>query len=183
MDDLPDWNDDERPAPPAFPDATPYEQAAGDHLRAIHEMFRRGLATVGAIVDRVVTGDAGVGEARAAIHDLGLAAAYQQLGSYCGQICSAVRTHHGIEDAFLYPQLRDADAALGLALDRLTLEHEVIHAVLVRLDGTLVELATEPGRADRLAAEFRRLRRLLESHFDYEEQAIGTALGVHRVMV
>ncbi|MFN8194053.1 MAG: hemerythrin domain-containing protein [Nocardioidaceae bacterium] len=179
---LPDWDESARPVPPAFPEATPHDLAAGEHLRAVHDMFRGGLVTVGAVVDRVVGGEAGVGEARAAIHELGLAEAYQQLGSYCGQLCSAVQTHHGLEDAVLYPALRAADAELRPSLDRLALEHEVIHDVLVRLDATLVALVSEPARVDRLAAEFRQLRRLLESHFLYEEQAIGTALGVHRVM-
>lgn len=181
---LPEWDDESlRPDPPAYADATARDRAAGEHLRAIHDMYRRGLEAVGDVVDRVVDGRAGAGELRAAIHGLGLQEAYQALGSYCGQLCSAVRTHHSIEDRYLYPALRDADDALHAALDRLTHEHEVIHEVLVRLDRSVVAVMAEPSSAPGLAAEFRHLRVLLESHFAYEEAAIGTALGVHRIGV
>ena len=182
MEELPQWEDESRrPAPPSYPTATAYEKAAGEHLRAIHDMYRDGLAQVGDLVDRVAEGEAGPGEARAAIHALGLTEAYQVLGSYCGQICSAVTTHHTIKDRFLYPPLRSADDELGPALDRLAHEHEVIHQVLARLDRSVVAVTEDPGAAGRLVTEFRHLRRLLESHFAYEESAIGTALGVHRI--
>ncbi len=181
---MPVWEDESlRPAPPAYDEATAYERMAGEHLRAVHDMYRRGLETVSQVVDQVVDGRAGPEELRAAIHGLGLHEAYQLLGSYCGQICSAVRAHHGIEDRFLYPALREADGALHAALDRLTHEHEVIHEVLVALDRSVVEVMGAPDAAPRLAREFRHLRGLLESHFSYEEAAIGTALGVHRIGV
>ncbi|MEZ5093076.1 hemerythrin domain-containing protein [Nocardioides sp.] len=193
-DDLPRWADESlRPPPVDYPAATAADHASGEHLRAIHDMYRRGLAQVGDLVELVAAGDADPAEARAALHGLGLTEAYQTLGSYCGQICSAVQTHHGIEDRFLYPPLRDADDALSATLDRLTHEHEVIHAVLVRLDGSVVRLArsADPGSGAAatpeagaaLVREFRHLRALLESHFRYEEDAIGTALGVHRIGV
>lgn len=184
MDDLPHWDDEElRPTPVAYPDATSRDETAGAHLRAIHDMYRRGLTEVGVVVDRVVAGDAAPGEARAAVHGLGLTEAYQQLGSYCGQICAAVRTHHMIEDVALYPQLRAAEQALHDTLDRLTHEHEVIHEVLERLDAALVAVALDPARLPLLATTYGHLWRLLESHFAYEEEAIGTALGVHRIGV
>jgi Hemerythrin HHE cation binding domain len=184
IDELPQWDEESlRPDPLAYPSAGAADRAAGEHLRAIHDMYRRGLEQVGEVVDAVAAGDAGPGDARAAIHGLGLTEAYQLLGSYCGQICQAVTTHHTIEDRFLYPPLRAADAALAPTLERLSHEHEVIHEVLERLDRSVVAVAEDPSTAARLVTEFRHLRRLLESHFDYEEAAIGTALGVHRVGV
>lgn len=184
MDALPEWDDERlRPLAPAYPDATAYDEMAGAHLRGIHDMYRRGLAAIGLIVDRVVAGDAAPGEARAAVHQLGLDRAYQQLGSYCGQLCTALRTHHMIEDVALYPQLRAAEQTLHATLDRLTHEHEVIHEVLERLDASLVAAVRDPAQLAGLATTYRHLRRLLESHFDYEEEAIGTALGVHGIGV
>jgi Hemerythrin HHE cation binding domain len=183
MTTLPGWDESARPAPPAYPDASPGELAPARHLRAIHEMFRDGLATVAEVVDRLVDGEAEVGQARAAVHALGLTETYQQLGSWCGQICHAVRGHHSFEDAYLYPPLRFADTGLHEVLDRLSYEHEVIHEVLERLDRSLVEAARDPAVVGRLAEEFRHLRALLLSHFDYEEDGIGTAIGVHGVLV
>jgi hypothetical protein len=59
----------------------------------------------------------------------------------------------------------------------------MIHEVLDRLHASLVAVSRDPGQLPHLAAAFRHLRTLLLSHLDYEEQAIGTALGVHRVGV
>ncbi|MFC5178221.1 hemerythrin domain-containing protein [Nocardioides taihuensis] len=185
MDDLPGWDESERPAPPSYPTATAGDLQAGQHLAAVHDMFRQGLATVAEVVARVVQGDADVGEARAAVHALGLTETYQQLGSWCGQVCRAITHHHQIEDAWVYPPLRSADGGLRDVLDRLTLEHEVVHAVLERVDETLVALARDGdddrSAVERLSRQFTHLHALLLSHFRYEEDAIGTALGVHRI--
>jgi len=143
----------------------------------------------------VRSGQLSVGEARGAVHALGVRVTFEQLGSFCGQLCQSVEAHHSIEDAHLYPALRAADPALDPVLDRLDLEHRVIHDVLERFDRVLVVMAhgdAGPGSAGGAAgadglpdvhAHFQHLRSLLESHFRYEEDQIGTALGVHRVMV
>jgi hypothetical protein len=157
--------------------------AAALHLRAIHDHYRSGLATVASVVDQVVAGMASVGDARAALHETGLTASYQRLGSFCGQLCHAVTQHHLIEDVVLYPQLRAADGELDATIDRLDHEHRVIHDVLERIDRSLVTFAGDREHLDALVTEVRHLRTLLESHFTYEEDAIGTALGVHRIGV
>ncbi len=181
MDELPTWDESARPPLVTYADAPPYAGGAFAHLRAIHDHYRHGLAVVASVVDQVVEGTATVGDARAALHDTGLTASYQRLGSYCGQLCHAVTQHHMIEDVVLYPQLRAADADLGTTIDRLDHEHRVIHDVLERIDRSLVAFAADRGHLDLLVSEVRHLRTLLESHFTYEEDAIGRALGVHRI--
>jgi hypothetical protein len=148
----------------------------------VHDMFRDGLARVVAVVERVAAGDGDLGEARAAVQQMGLRSAYEQVGSFCGELCRSVALHHGIEDAHLYPALRHADERLATVLERLHDEHDVVHAMLVRVDETLVAMAEDSNRFGRLRRELIHLRALLESHFAYEEEAIGVALGVHRVM-
>lgn len=180
---LPDWDESTRPTTAAYDEIGADERAAGDHLAAIHDMYRQGLAQVGHVLDQVVDGAAGIGEAREAVRELGLRTAVERAGSFCGQLCRAVETHHRIEDAYLYPALRIADGGLGPVIDRLDEEHVVVHELLVRLDATLVAVAREPDRVGVLLHEFAHLRRLLESHFVYEEQQIGGALGVHRITV
>ncbi|MCH1868406.1 hemerythrin domain-containing protein [Nocardioides sp. CFH 31398] len=180
---LPDWDETTRPTTSAYDEVGADERTAGEHLRAIHDMYRQGLAQVAHVLDQVVDGAAGIGEAREAVQQLGLRTAVERAGSFCGQLCRAVETHHRIEDAYLYPALRIADGGLGPVLDRLDDEHVVVHELLVRLDATLVAVARDPGRVDVLLAEFTHLRRLLESHFVYEEDQIGGALGVHRITV
>jgi hemerythrin len=83
----------------------------------------------------------------------------------------------------LYPQLRAADRDLTATIDRLDHEHRVIHEVLERIDRTLVEFARDREHLDTLVGQVRHLRSMLESHFAYEEDAIGLALGVHRIGV
>lgn len=188
--DLPSWDEAARPRGAGYPDATPAERSQGEHLRMVHDMYRRSLAQVGDVLDQVRSGELSVGDARGAVHALGVRVTFEQLGSFCGQLCQSVETHHRIEDAHLYPALRSADPALDPVLDRLDLEHRVIHDVLERFDRVLVAMATaddgpgagESGLPD-VHAHFAHLRGLLESHFRYEEDQIGTALGVHRVMV
>ncbi len=189
---LPGWDEAARPHGAGYPDATPVEVARGDHLRQVHDMYRRGLAQVGDVLDQVKSGQLSVGEARGAVHALGVRVTFEQLGTFCGQLCQSVETHHGIEDAHLYPALRASDPALDPVLDRLDLEHRVIHDVLERFDRVLVAMtyggagsggaAGAEGLPD-VHAHFEHLRGLLESHFVYEEDQIGTALGVHRVMI
>ncbi len=191
-DQLPTWDEAARPMGTGFPGATPAEISRGDHLRQVHDMYRRGLAQVADVLGQVRTGKLSVGEARGAVNALGVRVTFEQLGSFCGQLCQSVEAHHSIEDAHLYPALRAADPALDPVLDRLDLEHRVIHDVLERFDRVLVAMAhgdTGPGSAagaeglPDVHAHFEHLRGLLESHFRYEEDQIGTALGVHRVMV
>lgn len=191
-DQLPTWDEAARPMGAGFPEATPAEISRGDHLRQVHDMYRRGLAQVADVLDQVKSGQLSVGEARGAVHALGVRVTFEQLGSFCGQLCQSVTAHHSIEDAHLYPALRAADPGLDPVLDRLDLEHRVIHDVLERFDRVLVAMArgdAGPGSAagaeglPDVHAHFEHLRGLLESHFRYEENQIGTALGVHRVMV
>ena len=181
MDELPTWDASGRPPLVAYPATSSY--AGAYHLRAIHDHYRHGLAVVASVVDQVVEGRASVGDARAALHETGLSASYQRLGSFCGQLCHAVTQHHLIEDVVLYPQLRAADDGLNATIDRLDHEHRVIHDVLERIDRSLVTFAGDRAHLDALVVEVRHLRTLLESHFTYEEDAIGTALGVHRIGV
>lgn len=188
-DDLPTWDEAQRPRGAGYPDATDAERAQGEHLRMIHDMYRRSLAQVGEVLAQVRSGELSVGDARGAVHALGVRVTFEQLGTFCGQLCQSVETHHRIEDAHLYPALRSADDGLEPVLDRLDLEHRVIHDVLERFDRVLVTMARggeeqggDAGLPD-VHEHFAHLRRLLESHFRYEEEQIGLALGVHRVMV
>jgi len=179
----------------AYAAATPAQQVQGDHLRQIHGMYRQGLAQLVEVVDQVVAGRAAIHDARSALHRVGLQQAYQQLGSFCGQMCQAVEAHHRIEDAYLYPALRAADPdGLYAVVDQLDDEHVVVHELLELLDASLVALATGPDDThetdphetdalDRLSVQVHHLRAQLESHFTYEEEQIGLPLAVHGIGV
>lgn len=181
---LPTWDEGTRPRGPGYPGATRAELARGEHLRQVHDLYRQGLAQVGEVLEQVRAGRLELGDARAAVHALGVRVGLDQLGTFCAQLCRSIETHHMIEDHHLYPALRAADDHLAPVLDRLDLEHRVVHEVLQRLDAALVSLARSGERGlPEVFAGFDHLRTLLESHFRYEEEQIGTALAVHGVVV
>jgi hypothetical protein len=183
VEDLPTWDETERPPLVTYADATPHARAAQAHLRAIHEHYRHGLALVVATAEEALAGRADAAEVREAIHAAGLTESYQRLSSYCGQLCVAVTQHHTIEDVVFQPQLRAADPAMHATLDRIAHEHEVVHALLERVDRSARTFASDREHLDALTDELRHLRDLLESHFAYEEDAVGLALGVHGIGV
>ena len=183
MDDLPSWDETERPPLVTYADAPPHALAAQSHLRAIHDHYRRGLALVVETAEAALTGRADAAQVREAIHTASLTASYQRLSSYCGQLCVAVTQHHTIEDVVFQPQLRAADPALDPTLDRIALEHGVVHALLERVDRSAVAFAADRDQLPELAGVLRHLRDLLDSHFAYEEDAVGPALGVHGIGV
>ena len=134
MEELPTWDESARPPLVTYADAPPYAAGAQAHLRAIHDHYRHGLATVVGAAEEALAGRGDVADVRAAIHEAGLTQSYQRLSSYCSQLCVAVTQHHTIEDVVFQPQLRAADPAMDATLDRIRLEHEVVHGLLERID-------------------------------------------------
>ncbi|MDO9379626.1 MAG: hemerythrin domain-containing protein [Nocardioidaceae bacterium] len=183
--ELPGWDESTRPHAPSPGHLDAHMQAQGGHLRAIHDMYRSNLSQVRSVLDRIGDGALDVGEARAAVNQVGLRATYEQLGSFCGQMCQMVEVHHSIEDAHMYPALAATPSgdALAPVLGRLAEEHLVVHAMLVRLDEVLVVLPDAPERIGEVQVLFEHLQVLLESHFTYEEDELCDPLGYHGVMV
>lgn len=181
--ELPSWHEADRPRGPRLTGLTTTMRARGRHLAQIHDMYRSHLAHVRVVLDRVAAGALEVGEAREAVHAIGLRATYEQLGSFCGQACHLVQVHHTIEDTSMYPRLLDVDPGLGPVLDRLAEEHLVVHRVLVALDVELVALVDDPLRLDGVRDLFRHLESLLLSHFGYEEDELCDPLGFYGVLV
>ena len=170
----------ERPHAPQHPGAlaTPAGRIAQRTLRGIHDHLRAEMAQVLRAVRAVATDQVVAGQARAVVAGMSMGASYRSLGSFCGQYCSVVDVHHRIEDAALFPDLRAADPELGPVLDRLSVEHVVVHEVLVELDRALVAMVT--AGADELPAVQDALQRLsddLLDHLAYEEEELLPALG------
>ena len=183
MDELPTWDESERPPLVTYADAPPYAAVAQAHLRGIHDHYRHALGLVVETAEAAVAGRASPADVRSAVHEAGLTEAYQRLGSWCGQLCQVLTQHHTIEDLVLSPQLRAANTSLHPTLDRLIHEHEVVHEVLERIDASIVAFSRDRAHVGRVLEDVRHLRELLLSHFAYEEQAVGLALGVHGIGV
>ncbi len=167
--------DADRPRAPRHDDApdTPVGREGADFLVAVHDHLRAELAQAVRAVGLAVTDARRAADARALVQDLSSGLDPAAVGSYCRRWCRVVEMHHRIEDASMFPHLAQADAELRPVLDRLSHEHEVIHAVLVRLDDLLVDLAQGSLQAaGPVSLALAELEDGLLSHLAYEEQEL-----------
>jgi hypothetical protein len=178
-------NESERPTGPALdPERTytPYELSAGQHLIDVHDHLRAELEQVRDLVEQVAAGSMGVGQARSHINTMTMRQNNWTLGTYCESYCRLVTVHHSLEDASLFPHLRQADPALVPVVDRLQAEHLIIHDVLEGVDKALVALVDGTGTIDDLRAAVDLLDDTLLSHLSYEERELVEPLARLGVM-
>ena len=102
---------------------------------------------------------------------------YWTFGAFCAAYCRVVATHHAIEDARMFPDLRAGDESLGPVLDRLGAEHDVIAGVLSELDAALVRVVEDEARLDDARVAVDRLAEVLLAHLDEEEQQLLGPIG------
>lgn len=152
-------------------------------LLAIHGHLRDELDRVVGAVEAVAAGELSAGAARAVVHDSTMLRNYRLTGSFCAQYCRFVEGHHSIEDAYLFPSLEVGDPSLAPVLRRLSEEHEVIHAVLVRIDELLVAMVGQGAGAGPVGEQVRALRTALSSHLDYEEEELLGPIGRLQLLV
>ena len=175
-------DDSTRPVAPKL-DATPQQKIYGQHLRAIHDHLRQNTKVLRTMIDEIMAGNKTPAEVQAEAEALTMVTNFRRFGNLCGQHCQVVHTHHSIEDAGFFPALSTKGEAWKKVADRLTAEHEVVHALLVALIGALNMLVREPNHDNFVAAvEINdALERVLLSHLGYEEASIGDALGYFNI--
>jgi len=172
-------DDTTRPRAPKLENLTSDQKAAGRHLRMIHDHLRQNTAALRRMIDQVAAGEMTLAEVEAETEALTMISNYRQFSNLCGEHCHIVHTHHSIEDAHIFPALSEKGEAWKKVTDRLIAEHEVVHALLVKLVDALNALAREPnGETFAAARELNdAMERVLLSHLGYEEDEIGDALG------
>jgi alkanesulfonate monooxygenase SsuD/methylene tetrahydromethanopterin reductase-like flavin-dependent oxidoreductase (luciferase family) len=178
-------DESERPTGPALDPSrtyTPYQLSSGQHLIDVHDHLRSELEQIHDLVEQVAAGSMGIGQARSHINTMTMRQNNWTLGTYCESYCRLVTTHHSIEDASLFPQLRRADPALVPVVNRLQEEHLVIHDVLEGVDKALVALVDGSGTIDGLRAAVDLLDDTLLSHLSYEERELVEPLARLGVM-
>lgn len=176
-------DDATRPEPPRFDGLTEAQRMPGRHLAMIHDHFRDNMRLLRALIDKAASGEADPAALKAEAEASPLFDNYRRFGNLCGQHCQIIALHHSIEDQAVFPELRSQSEALRKVVDRLQAEHVVVHELLVRLAGALAALAEDatPERFAAARAAYDALETVLLSHFGYEEDAIGDALGVYGV--
>lgn len=180
------WDETGRPVGPApDPDRTyvPRDLASGQHLIDIHDHLRSELAEIRSLVGQVVDGSEDPGRARSAIAEMTLRQNNWTVGAYCATYCRVLTTHHTIEDQVMFPRLRQADPRLAGVVDRLEVEHTVIHGALAELDRALVGFVGPGHDAAGLAQAVDVLTDTLLSHLSYEERELVEPLARLGILV
>lgn len=174
------WDEAERPTGPAVDPArtySAYQRATGQHLVDVHDMLRRELDEIRELVDRVADGRVDAGAARSRLNQMTVRQNHWTLGTYCAAYCRIVTGHHELEDLSVFTHLRRADHRLGAVLDRLRVEHEVIHQLIERVDRDLVALLSEGDALSALRASVDVFTDALLSHLSYEERELVEPLA------
>jgi hemerythrin HHE cation binding domain-containing protein len=121
---------------------------------------------------------------RQQLHDLQANLDSTQAGNglvmHCIAFCSALTAHHHGEDAGLFGELLRVRPDLRDVVRKLAEDHEMIARIL----GAVGDLAREaagaaPERREGIRRELGGLAAIMESHFGYEERAIGDAIDNH----
>lgn len=183
----PEEIDDEaaRPRAPAFT-LSPFQELNGRGLAAIHRWYLRDLSAIAALMGDIRAGLKQPGELAPAVRGMPMAQNLRLFGTACGASCQAITTHHQIEDFHLYPRLEaEENEGLNAVLARLRQEHRGLEHLIEVLAEAADALATDPSpaRFDVCAQGFAALDRAVRSHFRYEEDEIGPALGYYEVQV
>lgn len=161
-----------------------------DEMKAVHDRLRRALHLVRETArdesdgeDPPSDGSAGESVRRAARprHDT----AHAELLVYCRGFCTALTRHHTSEDMTLFPELERRRPELGATLRALRQDHSMIAYLVTDLEQTLDRAARSPGDPagdlpESRAAVLRHLDgvgAIMESHFRYEEKALGSVLA------
>ena len=131
---------------------------AWDHqMRAVHERLREALRVT---QDAVATGRDVVAAAR-------------ELLLYCRGFRAALAGHHEGEDRVLFPAIEAAHPELRDTLRRLTQDHSMIAHLLRDLEVALGRTSSP----DVLGRHLDGVAAIMESHFRYEERAVGGVLA------
>ncbi len=176
-------DDATRPLAPKLTGLTEAQRWPGRHLAMVHDHFRGDMATLRSLIERARGGEVSPAEVAAKADAMTMLGNYRQFGNLCGQHCQIINMHHSIEDEAIFPALREQGDAFRRVAERLEEEHVVVHALLERLVAAIGALSAMPGPsafAD-CAAVYDMLEKVLLSHFGYEEDQIGDALGYFRI--
>ena len=116
-------------------------------------------------------------ELEAELRELETGGPLWQLKAGCLRYCRFVHLHHNLEDAMLFPALRDADPTIGPVVDRLEADHRRVSDLLDTVEAAAARLTAseEDARADVVLALDELHAHLLE-HLDYEELRAGPVL-------
>ena len=147
-----------------------------DELKWVHDMLRNDLAIVRRLAGAAQDGAANA-EIQAGLSRLQTNGPLFALRARCLGYCRLVHSHHRLEDAALFPVVRDSAPGLTAALDRLVDDHRVVAGLLDEIEdatGTLDD--QDPGVRARLVTALGELSEHLLDHLGREEEILAPVL-------
>lgn len=147
-------------------------------LVRVHALLRRDLDRVRRLADQLGDGMP-ADEAGAVLRDLAARSALGHFREQCRQVCYFVHSHHMVEDAALFPALRQVDPDLGPVVDKLAADHVVVSSHLDEVEAAAAAFTAEPsaGGRDRLTTALTTLAEQLLTHLDFEETSLESTLS------
>jgi hypothetical protein len=103
--------------------------------------------------------------------------AESELQVHCLAFCSALTTHHEGEDGGMFTELLDARPDFAPVIQNLVDDHVAMATILRQVRALAEQAKTSPAESlPKLQRELDGLAAIAESHFGYEERAVGAAL-------
>jgi Hemerythrin HHE cation binding domain len=146
-----------------------------EELLWVHGMIRQDLATVRELAAQVAGGLAPE-EAAEQVRSLAANGPLWALKVNCLHYCRFVHGHHRLEDAALFPALREAEPDIAPLIDRLEADHRSVAEQLDEVEAAVGALNGDAGERERLVAALNTLAEDLLAHLEREEEDIGPAL-------
>lgn len=96
---------------------------------------------------------------------------------WCRGFCTALTRHHTAEDAVLFPELERRHPDLADVLRRLRQDHGMIAYLVADLEHALDRTTDPEASRDAVGRHLDGVGAIMESHFRYEERALGGVLA------
>lgn len=146
-----------------------------DELLWVHGMIRRDLETVRGLAGAVTNG-APAADVKGTLDDLKTNGPLWKLKVNCLHYCRFVHSHHGAEDAMLFPALRAANPELAPVVDRLEADHRKVSLLLDDLEEAARSLSAEEESRARVATALNGLADHLIEHLAFEEESVADTM-------
>ena len=171
-----------RPKAPKIAEATDIHRRQGRQLAAIHRHYLMEMAQIGAVLARIEAGEAPPENLRQIVLSLDMAENLRAFGNLCGHECLVLKFHHDIESSDMFPRIEAAGGGIFReVVAKLLSEHEVVHELILRLGRAANALTEDPQAAKfvHAATTYRKLEKVVRSHFGYEEEELAEAIGYY----
>jgi hypothetical protein len=147
-------------------------------LKWVHNMVRGELQACRVLAVDVANGAPG-DEVRAKIEALQTRGPLFQLRVNCLYYCRFVHSHHGHEDALLFPAVRQFAPNMASVVDKLEADHRQVSDLLDAVETAANQLEGPDDVTVRplLVTALDELSRHLLEHLAYEEEVLGPVLG------